>query len=165
MMGGSNREVRMRGMRGLLWLSMAAALAIGGCLFGVSQPGDDDDDSTADDDACSGGDCVYLSPDHACACHDECCDIDCQPDVGGSCAVSCDVDSECAVDCGEGGDCTVSCAGSTFCEVDCRETTCTVNCPDSSCVVHNCDLPWTCTVSCGEGGVLPTQQGDDWVCP
>ncbi len=152
--------------RGWLILGLSLALTGAGCIFGVGEPGDDDDSTAAgDDDTCSDGDCVFLAPDHACACHDECCDIACQPDPGGSCAVSCDEESECAVDCGEGGDCTVSCAGSVFCEVDCRETTCTVNCPDSSCVVHNCDFPWTCTVSCGAGGVVPTQQGDDWVCP
>ncbi len=160
---------RTRETRWIAWigvLGLALAPTVPGCLFDLV-PGDDDDTSTADDDddACTVGDCVFLEGDHACACHDDCCDIDCEADPGASCAVSCSEDSACGVHCGESGDCTVSCAGSLSCEVDCTSATCTVNCPDSQCVVHNCDFPWTCTVSCGEGGVLPTQQGDDWVCP
>ncbi len=148
------------------WLGLLSPGALSGCIFDLTDPaGDDDVSADDDDDACTDGDCVYLDPDHACACHDPCCDIDCSPAPGGSCAVSCSEDSACGVTCGEAGDCTVSCAGSTSCEVDCLDATCTVNCPDSECVVHNCDFPWTCTVSCGEGGVMPTQQGDDWVCP
>lgn len=42
--------------------------------------------------------------------------------------------------------------------------TCAVNCHESGCVVHNCDLPMFCVVTCGDGG-LPTQSGDDWICP
>jgi hypothetical protein len=159
-----------RTLRGVLVFTLMLETALLGVSCFIVLPDDvlDDDDDAADDDdagGCTDGDCILHEGDHACQCTDDCCDIQCQPDEGFSCATSCAEGTDCSVDCGVAGDCSVSCASTASCEVDCQSATCTVNCPDASCVVHNCDFPFECTISCGDGGVLPEQQGDDWVCP
>lgn len=158
-----------RTLRGLLVVTLLVELALLGvsCFVVLPDGAFEDDDDVSDDDTsggCTDGDCILHEGDHACQCTDDCCEIECQPDEGASCATSCAEGSDCTVDCGVAGDCGVSCDSAAFCEVDCRDATCTVNCPDSHCVVHNCDFPLECAVSCGDGG-LPEQQGDDWVCP
>ncbi len=158
-----------RVLRGFLVATLLAELTMVAlaCIVVLPDVELDDDDWVADDDAsdgCTDGDCILHEGDHACQCTDECCEIECEPDEGLSCATSCAEDTDCAVDCGVAGDCSVSCASAASCEVDCRAATCSVNCPDSHCVVHHCDFPLECTVSCGDG-TPPEQQGDDWVCP
>jgi len=118
-----------------------------------------------DEDGLCGSYCVELGPDYACQCDCESCDIECDTEADGSCAVACGVDHDCAVTCEGSDDCSVSCPDTSFCEVDCGGTnTCSVNCPVSGCVVRNCEFPMYCAVTCGDGGV-PTQVGDDWICP
>lgn len=117
-----------------------------------------------DGDPC-GGYCVELGSDYACQCDCDRCDIECDTEADGSCAVACGEDHECAVTCEGSDDCSVSCPDTSLCEVDCGGTnTCSVNCPESGCVVHNCEFPMYCAVTCGDGGI-PTQVGDDWICP
>jgi hypothetical protein len=174
--------------RSMLAVVPALAVAITAC--NLSFPDDDDDVAGVldDDDAgggCSDGTCVYLDPDYACQCNDDCCEVECAPGgPEGSCAVACAEETACAVQCDGMEDCAVSCPSAESCAVDCTGTdtctvncseqacdvdcgdtgSCAVNCHESGCVVHNCDLPMYCVVTCGDGG-LPTQSGDDWVCP
>jgi len=138
-------------------------------LFGDGVEIDDDDLLGLDDDdsavGCTDGDCVYVDPDYACQCADDCCEIGCMAELEGSCSTACGSGTECVVDCAGSDDCSVSCPDSAWCEVDCTETnTCAVNCPATGCVVHGCAFPMYCAVTCGDGG-LPSQSGDDWICP
>ena len=148
-------------------LAISLTLTCTGCweFLGGEGPRTGIEVPQSDDDGCNGGYCVTLGPDYACQCADGCCEVDCDAEADGSCAVACEEGVDCAVECEGADDCSVSCPDAASCEVDCGGTTqCSVNCPETGCVVHGCDFPLYCAVSCGDGGI-PEPLGDDWVCP